>query len=369
MFASIAQAQRPAGATALPARTIIDDEGAVSALAQDQQAKLVALDKALADQNAAVIADRVALVHASFAESRNDADIRSKIEELKNAEIALANLRTEYLTLVEANTAALDHGQIGSLVEQGLHGGASASASTAVRLGRFHQPEPYEFDDHAGFTQIFDGKTLKDWDGDPGVWHVENGAIVGVSTVEKPVRNTYISYHGAVLKDFDLKMELKTVGPGGSGIQYRSAVGVPWRQKLPAGAAPLNLSWMMTGPQADFWPIRPYTGQFYSENTELGIVAWRGQVVNSASGRKARLVGTIADLAELETYVKASDWNQYEIIARGGTMLHIVNGQLMVVEVDDDPASTNNVSGLIGIELESTPCQVSARNIWLRKIQ
>jgi hypothetical protein len=90
--------------------------------------------------------------------------------------------------------------------------------------------------------------------------------------------------------------------------------------------------------------------------------------VNSAAGRPGRLVGTIGSVAELETYVKTNDWNQYEIIARGGTLLHIINGHLMVVEIDDDPASSNNVAGLIGIELESTPCQVLARDIWLRTV-
>jgi hypothetical protein len=170
------------------------------------------------------------------------------------------------------------------------------------------------------------------------------------------------------VKDFDLKLEIKITGPGGSGIQYRSAVGLPWRQKLPPGQEPKNLNWMMTGPQADYWPLRPYSGQFYSENTELGIVAWRGQVVNSVHGQQPRLLGSLGNLTELETYVKTNDWNKYEIIARGGTMMHIINGQLMVVEVDDDPASSNNVAGLIGIELESTPCVVSTRDIWLRQL-
>ena len=32
-----------------------------------------------------------------------------------------------------------------------------------------------------------------------------------------------------------------------------------------------------------------------------------------------------------------NDWNQYIVIARGGTFIHIVNGQLMAVMIDDDP--------------------------------
>ena len=42
----------------------------------------------------------------------------------------------------------------------------------------------------------------------------------------------------------------------------------------------------MTGPQADFWfpvsaPAASYTGQWYSENTMQGILAYRGQVTEA----------------------------------------------------------------------------------------
>lgn len=239
---------------------------------------------------------------------------------------------------------------------------------------RFHEPDPLDFNDHTGFVQIFDGDTLKNWDGDPQTWRVEGGAIVGESTTEKPRNNTYISYHGTECKDFDLKLEIKVEKGGGSGIQYRSSVGQPWLRPSPGQPAP-NLAWMMTGPQADFWyPVNPrsfvYTGQFYSENTDLGILAWRGQVTESVPGGKnARLLGNIGSRDALGGYVRINDWNQYEIIARGGVFLHIINGQLMAVYIDDDPTSSNNVSGLIGIEMEGTPSKTSVRNIWLRKLK
>ncbi|HWB53498.1 MAG TPA: family 16 glycoside hydrolase, partial [Tepidisphaeraceae bacterium] len=62
-----------------------------------------------------------------------------------------------------------------------------------------------------------------------------------------------------------------------------------------------------------------------------------------------------------------NDWNQYEVIARGGTFLHIINGQLMAVLVDDNVSDVNNQPGLVGIEIESSPCKVSVRNIWVKK--
>ena len=59
-------------------------------------------------------------------------------------------------------------------------------------------------------------------------------------------------------KDFTLKFEIKVEGSGGSGFQYRSKTGIPWlapiAANVTANVGPVNLNWMMTGPQADFWP-------------------------------------------------------------------------------------------------------------------
>ena len=241
------------------------------------------------------------------------------------------------------------------------------------RNGAFSEPDPLDFADHTGFISLFDGRTLTDWDGRPGVWSVQDGAIVGVSTKDKNAGNTFLVYHGATAKDFDLKLEIKVDWGGGSGVQYRSSTGIPPGRVAGKDEPPLDPRWVMIGPQADFWyPVnehaKGYTGQLYSQNTHRGIIVWRGQVVQTLPGKAPRLVGTIGDRAQLGTYVKDGEWNQYEIIARGGVILHILNGQLMAVLVDDDPESSNNVPGLFGLQIESTPCRVSFRDMWLKKI-
>src|SRR5689334_4379859 len=236
---------------------------------------------------------------------------------------------------------------------------------------RFTEPSPMDFNDHDGYVPLFDGVSLKGWDGNPKFWRVENGAIVGESTPQNPSGNSYIVYRNLEAKDFTLKFEIKVEGDGGSGIQYRSKTGIPWlapiRPEVIANAGPVNLNWMMTGPQADFWPSRVYTGQFYSENTPMRILAWRGQVVEGFSEKRKRLMGTIGDRQALGALVKMEDWNDYTIIARGGVCMHIVNGQIMAVMVDDDPASSNNQSGLIGIEIEATT-KVAVKDLWLKKL-
>jgi len=253
---------------------------------------------------------------------------------------------------------------------------APTQGQTSPPAGRgrgmaFTEPSPMDFHDHEGYVSLFDGVSLKGWDGNPKFWRVEDGAIVGESTPANPSGNSYIAYRNLEAKDFTLKFEIKIEGTGGSGIQYRSKTGLPWLANIPANVTanvgPVNLNWMMTGPQADFWPSRVYTGQFYSENTPMRILAWRGQVVEGFGAKSKRLMGNIADREVLGNVVRQNDWNQYTVIARGGTFLHILNGQLMAVMIDDDPESSNNQAGQFGIEIEATT-KVSVRNMWVKKL-
>ncbi len=252
------------------------------------------------------------------------------------------------------------------------------SAAVADAQAQPGSQQAMDFTNHEGYTSIFDGRTLAGWDGQPGLWRVEDGAIVGETAKDMfapwAFPNTFLIYRGVTAKDFNLKLEIKVEKGGGSGIQYRSSVGTQPGQAPGKANEGRDPRWSMIGPQADFWfPVneqaKDYSGQLYSQNTGLGIIAWRGQVVHLLAGKGPQLLGLIGDRGKLGAYVNDGAWNQYTIIARGGVILHILNGQLMAVLVDDDPASSNNVSGLFGLQIEGVPCKVSFRNLWLRKIK
>lgn len=330
------------GATAIPHSTAAQGN-ALNAMATDTASLLTTLTEA-----------RSAVIAASLTAP---ATISAKVDAVAAAELNLANARSAAMAKIQASANKLDPEQITALVAMNGSFGA----------GGFSQPEPMNFQDHTGYVSLFDGVSLKGWDGNPKIWRIEGGAIVGESTPTNPSGNSYIVNHTVEAHDFTLKFEIKVEGSGGSGLQYRSKTGIPWRRPIPANLQPVNLNWMQTGPQADFWPSQIYTGQVYSENTPMGIEAYRGQVVEGAGMGARRLMGTIGDLAELGKLVKMNDWNEYTIIARGPMVLHIVNGQLMAAFVDDDPQSSNNGSGNFGIEIEATT-KVSVRNIWLKKI-
>jgi hypothetical protein len=333
--------------------------GAASYMTQRQSAAITQLNTEVGSLTQAAAAARAALLAATPAE------MPAKADALKAAEIALANARADGLARVQSSPGKLAPEMVGSLVSTG--GGRGGGGGMNFTL-----PEPLDFNDHEGYVSLFDGVSLKGWDGNPKFWRVEDGALVGESTPQNPSGNNYIVYRDIEAKDFTLKFEIKVEGTGGSGIQYRSKTGLPWLANIApavtANVGPVNLNWMMTGPQADFWPSSPYwTGQVYSENTPMRIMAWRGQVVEAYGLKEKRLMGNIADRDALGKLVRTNDWNQYIVIARGGTLIHIVNGQVMGVLVDDDPASSNNQSGLFGIEIEATT-KLYVRNIWLKKL-
>jgi hypothetical protein len=214
--------------------------------------------------------------------------------------------------------------------------------------------EALALDDHAGFEAIFDGKTLKGWDGDPAAWRVENESIIGESTAEKPLKaNTFLIWRGGQPRDFDLKLEYR-INATNSGVQYRSV-------ELPDAG-----KWVLKGYQADIDFQNMFTGQLYEERGR-GFLAMRGQVTHLQPGKK-RIIANLRSGDELKSLIKVNDWNQLHIIARGNVVTHVLNGHLMAEAIDDDAAS-RTMSGLIGFQMHvGPPMKVEFRNIWLKNL-
>lgn len=227
--------------------------------------------------------------------------------------------------------------------------------------------EPLVMDDHTGFQAIFDGKSLQGWDGDPAFWRVEDGAIVGQSSPANPVReNTFIIWRGGEPKDFELKLQFR-MNSTNSGIQIRSTH-VPAGTKF--GDREVEGKWVMKGYQADIDFANTFTGQIYEERGR-GFLAMRGQTVYvpDGEGAKPRVVGNLQQTAdELKALIKANDWNQVHLIARGSTIIQILNGAVSSIVIDDDTRG-RALSGLIGFQMHvGEPMKVEFRNIWLKKL-
>lgn len=247
----------------------------------------------------------------------------------------------------------------------------------------FAQPEPINFDDHVGWTKIFDGSSLMNWDGPSDVWHVENGSIVGESSPAHPSGTTNIIWRGGEPANFELKLEMKLEGEGANGgVQYRSSTVAPNPRDLPPGLSDdqkqrmqkneelsqVHAKWNMRGYQADFDYGNKYTGQLYEQDSPRGIVAWRSQVVATEANKKPTLLGSVGNADDLKSFIKPGEWNQVEIIADGNTLTHIINGHVMSILIDTD-SHFSQAKGLIALEIEGPgKLKISHRNIWLKTL-
>jgi hypothetical protein len=232
---------------------------------------------------------------------------------------------------------------------------AVLSAAGGSQATQPSMPDPYDFANRAGFKAIFDGASLAQWDGDPSVWRVEQGTLVGESTAEKPLSaNTFIIWRGGEPRDFELKVEYR-MNAGNSGIQYRSA-------EMPRAGR-----WVLRGYQADLDFENRWTGQLYEERGR-GFLALRGQSTHIANGGTPRVVGTVESADALKALVRVNDWNAFHVVARGGMLMHIVNGHVMGVAVDDD-TKQRALRGLIGFQMHTgPPMKVEFRNVWLKTL-
>ena len=205
--------------------------------------------------------------------------------------------------------------------------------------------------------KLFDGKSLKGWNGDPKFWSVQDGAILGQTTKETPTKgNTFLIWKGGKLSDFDLTLDYK-IEAGNSGIQYRSFV-KPGKHD----------GWRIGGYQADFESGDKYSGICYGEAFR-GILCMRGDqttLSRDESGKLVKNTEKIGDTSKLGLAVKKKDWNKYRIVAEGFRFEHYINGQKMCELIDEDKEQRRE-DGLLAFQVHQGPSmKVYFRNIVLK---
>jgi hypothetical protein len=213
----------------------------------------------------------------------------------------------------------------------------------------------------AGETQLFNGKDLTGWEGDPKFWSVQEGALTGKSTPENPVpHNTFLIWKDGQPSDFTLTLKFKMT-PGddkkytNSGIQYRSKVIDPAK-------------FIVGGYQADFEYGDKYSGILYEERGR-GILAERGKQVVIKQGEdpgkpKLEVTGEAGNSDEIQAAIKKDDWNEYKIVAAGNNVKQYINGKL-TVDVTDETAEAPK-SGVIALQMHAgAPMQVQFKDIVL----
>ncbi|MDR2850157.1 MAG: DUF1080 domain-containing protein [Verrucomicrobiota bacterium] len=194
---------------------------------------------------------------------------------------------------------------------------------------------------------LFNGKDLTGWDGEPGWWTVEDGAITSESTPERPCKGaTYLSWTEGRPVDFELTAEFKLSEKGNSGIQIRS-------QTRP--------KWDTFGYQADMTGDGGLAGFVYHHKG--GLIAGRGEEVSIGADGK-RVAKPLGDPKELLKAYKQGDWNLYRIVCRGPLIELYLNGVLM--SRFTEAASDAPRDGLIALQMHpGPPMKVQFKNLTL----
>jgi hypothetical protein len=245
---------------------------------------------------------------------------------------------------------------------------ASLTACTSSAFGAQQSAQPYvpkQSDrpapiegDEPGFESIFDGRTLKGWEGDPKYWRVSDGVMIGEITPETVIKsNTFIIWRGGEVENFELKVDFRITPAGNSGINYRSVV-------VPDKVTPAN-AFAMRGYQCDIDGQNRYTGNNYEEKGRL-FLAQRGDVTHVTGTRIPVVLSRTGDNKELARHI-TDGWNAAHLVIRGNVLAHSINNQLMCTVVDDDPMRQR--TGLIGVQVHvGPPMRVEYRNWRLKKL-
>lgn len=176
-----------------------------------------------------------------------------------------------------------------------------------------------------GFVPLFNGADLTGWEGDPFLWKVEDGMLVG--------RSPGIGYNDFLttakeFSDFVLRFEIYLLdNTGNSGVQIRS-------RRVPG-------SMEMIGYQADIGPS--WWGGLYDESRRRVMLA----EPSDATRRRA---------------LRLDAWNEYEVAAIGRRIVLKLNGIVTAdyTEVDESLEQ----AGLIGLQVHSgPPLEARFRNI------
>jgi hypothetical protein len=190
----------------------------------------------------------------------------------------------------------------------------------------FPQPSPQE--KREGFRPMCNGKDLTGWDGDPQLWKVQGGVVVG-STEGVTLKANSFLISKKEYSDFILRTDIRLRNHN-SGIQFRS-------EALP--------DYVVRGLQCDM-AENNYWGSIYDERGKRGIIinGWKDKA---------------------EKVVKNGDWNSVEIYAKGEDIRITING-LVTAELKD----SSKLSGIIAFQVHRGPAmQVEFRNTRIKELK
>ncbi len=215
--------------------------------------------------------------------------------------------------------------------------GSALCAGALAAEDKAELPKP----DADGFITIFNGKDLTGWGGLDGFWSVKDGVISGHETKEGS-KQTFLTLTSTNVSDFELHIKYKFATPdGNSGIQFRSKLMDP-------------ATWRVGGYQADCDAKVGYDGSIYDEASIAGgrnTMSNRGEKTTWDADNKRHNDKLSESGDELKKLIKANDWNDVVLIAKGDHITYSINGHITTDLTDDSPKALKE--GVLALQLHA----------------
>ncbi len=190
--------------------------------------------------------------------------------------------------------------------------------------------------DQDGFVTVFDGKNLRNWEGDTAFWSVEEEALTG-KTDGTLKANSFITWKDSTIRNFDLRVKVKLTAGGNSGLQYRG-------QSRPE----LGL-YVVSGYQCDVVANTPeYNGMLYEEKGRR-ILSHTGEKVIIDPQGQPWVVGTMP-VKEFEP----DQWHDYRVLVEGNHHQHWIDGQQTADLIDFDEQG-RALEGVLAVQVHVGP--------------
>jgi hypothetical protein len=187
-----------------------------------------------------------------------------------------------------------------------------------------------------GFVSVFDGKSLRQWEGNRKYWSVEDGALTGVTDGSLKM-NHFITWKPTTIRNFDLRVKVKVTPGGNSGIQYRGT-----------SRPDLGLD-VVTGYQCDVVADNPnYNGMLYEEKGRR-ILSHTGERVIVDPEGQAWVVGKIP-VKEFEP----DQWHEYRVLVQGNHHQHWIDGHPTADLIDFDERG-RTLEGVLAVQVHVGP--------------
>jgi hypothetical protein len=228
--------------------------------------------------------------------------------------------------------------------------------AAAKEAGARPAVQPNAPEEPKDMVRLFKADSLEGWDGDPRLWRVENGVVIGQTTPEKQTKgNTFLVWKGGEVADFELRFSFRIKG-GNSGCQYRSTL-------MPVTDPNAENKWRVKGYQAEVANQAGKVGFIYHEGGPGKARGYesKGNYLNEVGDKvtvdktgRSQITGALGDKAAIAAAYKPGDWNDYIIIAKGNHIRQYING-VQTADLTDDDEKNRMMKGILALQIHAGP--------------